>query len=124
MQFTVTWKLASSSATVLVSPPNPCLADTYAALNGEATREWAEAVLMMRPHWRAFMPGTTARMLWNADERLMAIIWSHFSTGNSSIGATCWMPALFTRMSTDPSVVSAVLTIAAISSDLVMSAAE
>src|SRR6266478_2873968 len=57
-----------------------------------------------------------ARVAWNADERLMAMIWSHFSTGNSSIGATCWMPALFTRMSTDPSVVSAVLTIAAISS--------
>ncbi len=29
----------------------------------------------------------------------MAIIAFHFATGNSSIGATCWMPALLTRMS-------------------------
>ena len=26
----------------------------------------------------------------------------HLSTGNSSIGATCWMPALLTRTSTAP----------------------
>ena len=30
------------------------------------------------------------------------MIASHFSGGNSSIGATCWMPALLTRMSTAP----------------------
>jgi len=30
-------------------------------LNGEATSECADAVLMMRPHLRAFMPGTAAR---------------------------------------------------------------
>jgi hypothetical protein len=42
-------------------------------------------------------------VVWKADERLIAMIWSHFSAGNSSIGATCWMPALFTRMSTRPS---------------------
>src|SRR5256885_2744972 len=29
--------------------------------------------------------------------------YSHLSSGNSSIGATCWSPALFTRMSTPPS---------------------
>ena len=55
---------------------------------------------MMRPHLRAFMPGTAARMAWKAASRLMAMIWSHFSIGKSSIGATCWMPALLTRMST------------------------
>jgi hypothetical protein len=32
-------------------------------LNGEATSECAEAVLMMRPHLRCFMPGTAARMV-------------------------------------------------------------
>ena len=57
---------------------------------------------MMRPHFLAFMPGTAARMAWKAAERLMAMIWSHFSIGKSSIGATCWMPALLTRMSTAP----------------------
>ena len=93
-------------------------------MNGEATSECADAVMMMRPHLRAFMPGTAARIVWNADERLIAMIWSHFSIGNSSIGATCWMPALFTRMSQEPSCVSAVLIISAISAGLVMSAAE
>ena len=73
---------------------------------------------MMRPHLRAFMPGTAARIAWKADDRLMAMIGSHFSTGNSSIGETSWMPALLTRMSTLPKVFSARRTIAAISSRL------
>ena len=55
---------------------------------------------MMRPHLRFFMPGIAARTVWNADDRLMAMMASHFSIGNSSTGATCWMPALLTRMST------------------------
>ena len=29
---------------------------------------------------------------------------SHFSAGNSSTGATCWMPALFTTMSNAPDI--------------------
>ncbi len=57
---------------------------------------------MIRPQFFAFMPGTAARMVWNAADRLIAMIASHFSGGNSSIGATCWMPALLTRMSTAP----------------------
>ncbi|MND04669.1 hypothetical protein D3C83_250430 [compost metagenome] len=40
--------------------------------------------------------------MWNDATRLIAMIAFHFSTGNSSIGATCWMPALLTRMSTAP----------------------
>src|SRR5262249_61388639 len=79
---------------------------------------------MMRPHLRAFMPGTAARVARNADERLMAMIWSHFSMGNSSMGATCWMPALLTRMSTELSVVSAVFIIAAILAALGLAARE
>jgi len=43
--------------------------------------------------------------------------------GNSSIGATCWMPALLTRMSTPPSSFSVVATSAAKSAALVTSAA-
>src|SRR5581483_3613873 len=59
-------------------------------------------MLMMRPHLRRFMPGTAARVVWKADVRLMAMMASHCSMGNSSTGATCWMPALLTRMSTAP----------------------
>src|SRR4051794_26244676 len=79
---------------------------------------------MMRPQPRFFMPGTAARMLWNAEDRLMAIMASHFSIGNSSIGDTNWMPALLTRMSTAPKVLSPSLTISATSAGLVMSAGE
>ena len=43
---------------------------------------------MIRPHFAAFMPGIAARIAWKAAERLIAMIWSHFSTGNSSIGET------------------------------------
>ena len=32
-------------------------------MNGEATSECADAVLMMRPHCRLFMPGTAARLM-------------------------------------------------------------
>ena len=63
---------------------------------------------MMRPHLRFFMPGIAARMVWNADDRLMAMTASHFSTGKSSIFATCWMPALFTSTSSEPKLFSVV----------------
>ncbi len=79
---------------------------------------------MMRPHLRAFMPGTAARMAWKADDRLMAMIWSHFSTGKFSTGETNWMPALLTRTSTPPNVRSARRIISSISCDFDMSAAE
>ena len=79
---------------------------------------------MMRPQLRFFMPGTAARMPWNADDRLMAMMASHFSIGNSSIGETNWMPALLTRMSTEPKVFSPVAIMSAISAGLVMSADE
>jgi hypothetical protein len=64
------------------------VAVTYADLNGEATREWAEAVLRIRPNLRAFLPGIAAAIAWNAAERLMAMIMSQFSRGKSSTGAT------------------------------------
>src|SRR5712664_3047893 len=54
----------------------------------------------------------------------MAMIASHFSGGNSSIGDTNWMPALLTRMSTEPKVFSPSATISAICAGLVMSAGE
>src|SRR4051794_35567092 len=79
---------------------------------------------MMRPQPFFFMPGTAARIPWKAEDRLIAMIWSHFSIGNSSIGETNWMPALLTRMSTEPNVFSPSAIIPAISAGLVMSAGE
>ena len=43
--------------------------------------------------------GRASRVVWKADDRLIARMASHFSAGKSSSGATCWMPALLTRMS-------------------------
>ena len=79
---------------------------------------------MMRPHLRFFMPGTAARIVWNEDDRLMAMTASHFATGKSSILAVNWMPALFTSTSSEPKVFSASATMSAISSGLLMSAGE
>ena len=62
---------------------------------------------MIRPKPCSFIAAKAARMVWKAAERLSARIASHFSTGKSSIGLTCWMPALLTRMSTRPSSPSA-----------------
>jgi hypothetical protein len=61
-------------------------------------------------------------MVWKAELRLMAMIASQRSTGKSSIGATCWMPALLTRMSTPPNSASQRRTMASISAGLLMSA--
>ena len=54
---------------------------------------------MIRPQPFAFIAGSARRMVWKAALRLSAMIRSHFSTGNWSTGATCWVPALLTRMS-------------------------
>ena len=43
--------------------------------------------------------GRANLMVWNAAERWMASISFHFSTGHSSTGSTCWMPALLTSTS-------------------------
>ena len=77
---------------------------------------------MIRPQPRRFIPGIAACMPWNTADRLMAMIASQRSAGNSSILATYWMPALLTRMSTAPSVFSASATIPAICSGFDMSA--
>ena len=79
---------------------------------------------MIRPQPLAFIPGITARVAWNAADRLIARIASHFAGGNSSIGATCWMPALLTRMSTPPSIAARAATMPTISSGRLMSAGE
>ena len=75
---------------------------------------------MIRPQPFRFMPGTASRVVWKAAVRFSAIIVSHFSTGKSSTGATCCIPALLTRMSISPA--SAI--IATICGTSVRSAAE
>src|SRR3954462_15326255 len=80
-------------------------------------------MLMMRPPLAAFMIGSAWWMAWNVALRLIEMIASHFSGGKSSIGATYWMPALFTRMSTLPNAALVFATRSAISVGLVMSAA-
>ena len=77
---------------------------------------------MIRPQPRRFIPGMAACMPKNTADRLMAMIASHRSAGKSSMLATCWMPALLTRMSTAPSVFSASAIMPAIWSGLDMSA--
>jgi hypothetical protein len=63
---------------------------------------WMEAMLTMRPQFRAVMPGSNALMAWKLADRLRAMMASHLLSGNSAMGLVNWMPALFTRMSTWP----------------------
>ncbi len=80
-------------------------------------------MLMMRPQPFCFIAGSAARMVWNDALRLMAMMASHLSGGKFSTLATCWMPALFTRISIPPSVALVSATRSAISAGLLMSAA-
>ena len=68
----------------------------------------------MRPQPRARMPGSARRVVWKAEVRLIAMMASQRSGGNSSTGATCWMPALLTSTSMRPSVRSAYAIMSAI----------
>ena len=77
---------------------------------------------MTRPQPRRFMPGSAARMVWKAELRLMAMIASQRSIGKSSTRATCWMPALLTRMSQAPNSASQARTMSAICAGWLMSA--
>src|SRR4051794_38007988 len=79
---------------------------------------------MMRPKPLARIAGSASRVVWKAELRLIARIWSHLVVGNSVIGATCWMPALFTRMSSRPCRASSAAIIAEIAAGSDMSALE
>ena len=59
---------------------------------------------MMRPQLALRIIGNAMAVVWKADDRLMAITASHRAAGKSAMGATCWMPALLTRMSQAPAV--------------------
>ena len=71
---------------------------------GFAKTTRAEEVLLALVHLQqeGEVALSDAVVVWKDDDRLIARIWFHLSTGNSSTGATNWMPALFTRMSQPP----------------------
>ena len=73
---------------------------------------------MMRPHLLAIIEGSASRVVWKAEDRLMARIASHFAGGKSCNGATCWMPALLTSTSSRPNLRRVVSIISAIESRL------
>ena len=73
---------------------------------------------MMRPHLLAIIEGSASRVVWKAEDRLMARIASHFAGGKSCNGATCWMPALLTSTSSLPNLRRVVSIISAIESRL------
>jgi hypothetical protein len=79
-------------------------------------------MLMMRPQFFWRMEGMARRVVWKAEVRLMAMMASQRSGGKPSIGDTCWMPALLTRMSTPPNFSAAKAIMASISAGLLMSA--
>ena len=41
---------------------------------------------------RSLIPGRASLVVWNAADRLTAMIWSHLSVGKLSIGSTCCIP--------------------------------
>ena len=44
---------------------------------------------MIRPHLLPRIWGSASRVAWKAEDKLIARIRSHFSTGKDSSGATC-----------------------------------
>ena len=93
---------AHSMPTTLVRPDDAVLGRDVGDLLGRGDQAVRAGDVDDAAPACAFISGSASRMVWKAALRLMAMIASHFSGGKSSIGATCWMPALFTRMSTPP----------------------
>ena len=58
--------------------------------------------MMLPPVPCLYICRSAARVVRKAPSRWMASIFFHLANSNSSIGATIWMPALLTRMSTRP----------------------
>ena len=76
----------------------------------------------MRPKPLAFMCGSAAWMAWKMPDRLMAMMASQRSAGKFSTLSVYWMPALFTRISTEPKLLTHSSTIAFTSAGFEMSA--
>src|SRR6266545_1465219 len=99
MQFDVTPCSAPSSATTLDRPSSPCLAATYAALNGDARRPCTDEMFTILPQPLAYMCGRACRTSRNGASSMTRIITENRSGEKSSTLATCCRPALLTRMS-------------------------
>ena len=54
------------------------------------------------PSGPTLIAANAAREVYQLADKLSAMIASYFSGGNASIGLTCWIPALFTRISIPP----------------------
>src|SRR5215217_6004612 len=99
MQLDVTPCPPPSSAVTLLNPSRPCLAATYALLNGEARIPCTEDRLMIRPKPLLYMCGRAARISRNGASSIRVMIRRNCTGSNSSMGLMRWIPALFTRMS-------------------------
>ena len=94
---------AASSADDLGQPDDAVLGRDIGRLEGRGDQAVRRGDVDDAPEAaRASSAAAPARMVWKAADRLIARTASHFPGGKSSIGATCWMPALLTRMSTRP----------------------
>src|SRR4051794_23788329 len=90
---------AASRAITFERPSSPCLAATYADLYGEARCPCTEDTWTSLPQPRSYIPGKRPRASRNGASSISRWMKPNRSGSNSSTGATCWMPALFTRMS-------------------------
>src|SRR3954452_11771370 len=113
---------APSSASVRTRPITPCLADTYALLNGDGTRPCTDATARKRPRPHAIRCGQAYFASRNGEVSSSASIPSQRSSGNSAIGETCWTPALATIASSPSKRSTASNTAAALPSRVVRSA--
>ena len=69
---------------------------------GRASSLVSDAMLMMLPRPRFFMPGIAACATTNGALRLVSTIASKSAIGKSATGCRRWMPALLTTTSSEP----------------------
>src|SRR5437867_5127614 len=111
-QFTVTHERPTSFASALLNPITPAFAIEYATRRGSPTRPASEMTLMILPQRRSNMPSATAREQFSTPYVISPIVRSHCSgplpvknppvPGTASRALIAGIPALLTRISTDP----------------------
>src|SRR6185312_8794396 len=100
--FTVTPQVATSFASVRANPVTAArtLFERIRLSTGCLTA--IDVMLMMRPHSRSFIPGSTARVMLTALSNVRRHASVHADGGCASNGPAGGPPALLTRMSTRP----------------------
>src|SRR3954470_2689826 len=111
---------ARSAHSPRVSMTMPPLLAEYGVMPGRANWLWTEPMFTILPWPALIMLGATCWAMRKGAVRLIATISSHSSTGNSTRECRRWMPALLTRMSTEPSVATTSATPARIAAASVM----